>query len=135
MANTSVICTGKTKTLTQNKMTVVAGTVGVHATFVRRLEGHRERTGKEVWSNSNVKDFDVYLANLNTVLPHPLKVLFNSAIAINSTVFEDVDDKSGVPVFIGNKTKLTWLGFARAQRHLGVRGRYRAPVELCSRAP
>jgi magnesium-transporting ATPase (P-type) len=38
MANASVICTGKTKTLTQNKMTVVAGTVGVHATFIRRLE-------------------------------------------------------------------------------------------------
>jgi Ca2+-transporting ATPase len=60
-----------------------------------------------------MKDFDVYLANLNTVLPHPLKVLFNSAIAINSTVFEDVDDKSGAPVFIGNKTKSTWLGFAK----------------------
>ena len=34
MANTSVICTEKTGTFTQNEMTVVAGSVGVHAKLV-----------------------------------------------------------------------------------------------------
>jgi hypothetical protein len=36
MMNASVICTGKTVTMimTQNKMTAVSGTAGVHAKFV-----------------------------------------------------------------------------------------------------
>ena len=38
MANASVICTDKTGTLTQNVMTVVAGSVGIHAKFVCRLD-------------------------------------------------------------------------------------------------
>ncbi|KAH9052974.1 calcium-translocating P-type ATPase [Lactarius deliciosus] len=97
MANASVICTDKTGTLTQNEMTVVAGSVGVHAKFVRRLEENRGRTGGEV----------------RNVLSHPLKDLFNAAIAINSTAFEDVDPDSGAPVFIGSKTETALLAFAK----------------------
>ncbi|EJD49544.1 calcium-translocating P-type ATPase [Auricularia subglabra TFB-10046 SS5] len=44
MANASVICTDKTGTLTQNLMTVVAGSVGIHAKFVRHLEDNKART-------------------------------------------------------------------------------------------
>jgi Ca2+-transporting ATPase len=113
MANATVICTSKTGTLTQNEMTVVAGTVGVHAKFMRRLEERRERTGSEAQSNSNAKDFDIDLANLDAVLPHPVKDLFNAAIAINSTAVEGVDPESGAPVFIGNKTESALLGFAK----------------------
>ncbi|KAI9449865.1 Ca-transporting ATPase [Lactarius psammicola] len=113
MANASVICTDKTGTLTQNEMTVVAGTVGVYAEFVRRLEENRERTSSKAWSDPNAKDFAVDLASLNTVLPYPLKYLFNAAIAINSTAFEDVDPESGAPVFIGSKTETALLGFAK----------------------
>ncbi len=113
MANASVICTDKTGTLTQNEMTVVAGSVGVHAKFVRRLEENRERTGSEARSGPNAKDFAVDLANLNTVLSPPLKDLFNAAIAINSTAFEDLDPESGLPVFVGSKTETALLGFAK----------------------
>ena len=113
MANASVICTDKTGTLTQNEMIVVAGSVGVHAKFVRRLEENRERTDSEARRGPNARDFAVDLANLNTVLPRPLKELFNAAIAINSTAFEDVDPESGEPVFIGNKTETALLGFAK----------------------
>ena len=103
MANVStVICTNKTGTLTQNEMTIVAGTVGVHAKLVRR------RTG-----GPNPKDFSVHLANLDAVLPRPLKNLFNEAIAINSTAFEDVDPESGAPVFIGGEIESALLGFAK----------------------
>ncbi len=48
MANASVVCTDKTGTLTMNEMSVVAGSVGIHAKFVRRLkenEGAGERAG------------------------------------------------------------------------------------------
>ena len=113
MANASVVCTDKTGTLTQNEMSVVAGSVGVHAKFVRRLEENRERTDSEARRGPNAKDFAVDLTNLNSVLPHPLKELFNAAIAINSTAFEDVDPESGDPVFIGSKTETALLGFAK----------------------
>ncbi|KAF8267736.1 hypothetical protein EI94DRAFT_1801308 [Lactarius quietus] len=113
MANASVICTDKTGTLSQNDTSVVAGTIGVDAKFVRGLEKDRERKGGEARSDLYAKDFGIDLDDLNTVLPHQLKGLFNAAIAINSTAFEDVDTESGAPVFIGNKTESALLGFAK----------------------
>ncbi len=38
MANASVVCTDKTGTLTQNEMSVVAGSIGVNFKFADRLE-------------------------------------------------------------------------------------------------
>ncbi|KAF8267743.1 calcium-translocating P-type ATPase [Lactarius quietus] len=112
-ANVSVICTDKTGTLTQNKMTVVAGSVGVHGKFVRRLEENCKWTGSGAQSGSSAKDFCVDLAHLNAVLPHPLKALLNVAIAINSTAFEGVNPESGAPVFIGSITESALLGLAK----------------------
>ena len=110
MANAStLICTDKIGSLTQNKMTSVSGTVGIHTQFVQRLEEHQhERTGVP-----DSKDSSVDLANLNEFLPLPLKNLFNAAIAINSTAFEGVDPGSGTPVFIGSKIESALLGFAK----------------------
>ncbi|KAN0132462.1 hypothetical protein V8E53_009721 [Lactarius tabidus] len=111
MANATMICTDKTGTLTQNEMTVISGSVGVHAKFVRKLEENREWASSDDRSDPNTKDL-VDLANLNAVL-HPVKDLLNAAIAINSTAFEDVDPKSGAPVWIGSKTESALLGFAK----------------------
>ncbi|KAH9159735.1 calcium-translocating P-type ATPase [Lactarius sanguifluus] len=113
MAYASVVCTDKTGTLTQNEMTVVAVSVGVHAKFVRSLEENRACTGSEARGDPNAKDIGVDLANLNIALSRPLKELFNAAIAINSTVFEGVDPESGSPVFVGSKTEAALLGFAK----------------------
>ena len=110
MANITVICTNKTGTLTQNEMTVVAGTVGVHAKFVRRLEENRKWAGNDDGSGPNTKDL-VDLVVLNTVIPHSVKDLFNTAIALSS--FEDMDPESGAPDFIGSKTESALLGFAK----------------------
>ena len=44
MANATVICTDKTGTLTQNRMAVVAGSVGVHLKFADRLAENAQRT-------------------------------------------------------------------------------------------
>ncbi|KAF9231062.1 calcium P-type ATPase, partial [Melanogaster broomeanus] len=38
MANASVICTEKTDTVLQHTMAIVAGSIGMHAKFVRKLE-------------------------------------------------------------------------------------------------
>ncbi|KAH9164446.1 Ca-transporting ATPase [Lactarius sanguifluus] len=113
MANASVVCTDKTGTLTQNEMTVVAVSVGVHAKFVRMVEANRAYTGSEARRDPNAKDIGVDLADLNKVLPQSLTELFNAVIAINSTAFEDVDPESGSPVFVGSKTETALLGFAK----------------------
>ena len=115
MANVTVICTDKSGTITQNEMSVVAGTIGVQAKFVRSLEEYGKWKGNDGGSGPNTKD-SVDLVNLNAVLPCPVKDLFNAAIAISSTAFEGADPKSGAPVFTGSKTELALLGFAKELR-------------------
>ena len=114
MANASVICTDKTGTLTQNEMTVVAGSVGVHAKFVRNLDENRTRAGNEDKSGPNSRDFAIDMSNLNATLTPQLKELFNASVSVNSTAFEDVDPESGAAVFIGSKTETALLKFAKS---------------------
>ena len=56
--------------------------------------------------------FSINQADLNPVLSPPLCKLFNEAIAINSTMFED-KDQNGNAMIIGNKTETALLNFAR----------------------
>ncbi|KAG2068110.1 hypothetical protein BDR04DRAFT_1025486, partial [Suillus decipiens] len=44
MANSSIICTNKTGTLTNNVMSVVTGSVGIHTKFMRKLEDNQAHT-------------------------------------------------------------------------------------------
>jgi Ca2+-transporting ATPase len=115
MANVSVVCTDKTGTLTQNQMSVVAGSVGIHAKFVRRLEENSARTNAKDMptSRKHGDDFSVDQAELNKVMPQSLQALFNQAIAINSTAFEDKDPESGELMFVGSKTEVALLGLAK----------------------
>ncbi|KAG6918647.1 hypothetical protein DXG01_012766 [Tephrocybe rancida] len=125
MANASVVCTDKTGTLTQNVMTVVAGSVGVHAKFVRHLEENSARhnaDGKDdeksdlppaAGERKNREDFSIDLVNLNNALSPALRDLFNKAIAVNSTAFEDKDPETGEQIFVGSKTETALLQFAK----------------------
>lgn len=123
MANASVICTDKTGTLTQNAMTVVAGSIGVHAKFARQLEHnqsrtnvvdkHRSRRSTDSGVSGHTRDFSVDQSQINTVLSPQLRKLFNVAIAINTTAFEDVDTVTDQRVFIGSKTDSALLSFAQ----------------------
>jgi Ca2+-transporting ATPase len=126
MANASVICTDKTGTLTQNVMTVVAGSVGINVKFVRQLEENAERTNADETASPDPSkspaqarerkhhaDFSIDQAQLNTVLSPALRALFNEAIAVNSTAFEDVDPETQQVVFIGSKTETALLKFAQ----------------------
>ena len=113
MANASVVCTDKTGTLTQNEMAVVAGAVGIHAKFVRRLDENPTRAGDEERSGPNSGDFAIDLSDLNATLTTQLVELFNASISVNSTAFEDVDPESGTAVFIGSKTETALLSFAK----------------------
>ncbi|KAG1890626.1 uncharacterized protein F5891DRAFT_896651, partial [Suillus fuscotomentosus] len=50
---------------------------------------------------------------LNTVLSRPLLSLFNAAIAVNSTAYEDEEKETGKRVFVGSKTETALLNFAK----------------------
>lgn len=120
MANASVVCTDKTGTLTQNVMTVVAGSVGIHAKYVRHLEDNHTRTNadqtdeqSEPYTRKHGDDFSLDQAELNTVLTPELQDLFNAAITINSTAFEDDDPETKEKVFVGSKTETALLNFAK----------------------
>ncbi|KAG6844224.1 hypothetical protein H0H87_008672 [Tephrocybe sp. NHM501043] len=124
MANASVVCTDKTGTLTQNVMTVVAGSVGVHGKFVRHLHDNSARhnaDGKDddksdlppSEDRKNRDDFSIDQSNLNDILSPALRDLFNEAIAVNSTAFEDHDPETKQLVFVGSKTETALLQFAK----------------------
>ncbi|KAI8980025.1 calcium-translocating P-type ATPase [Trametes punicea] len=120
MANASVICTDKTGTLTQNVMTVVAGSVGIHCKFVHRLQDNMARTNaneepnvKAEGANRHAEDFSIDQEQLNDTLSPALRDLFNEAIAINSTAFEDAEPETGKRVFVGSKTETALLKFAK----------------------
>ncbi|KAH8100992.1 calcium-translocating P-type ATPase [Cristinia sonorae] len=121
MANASVVATDKTGTLTQNVMSVVAGSIGIHCKFVRNLSDNQARTNAneeagvkaEVASRKHVEDFSIDQSTLNETLSPAVQRLFNAAIAINSTAFEDRDPDSGELVFVGSKTETALLKFAK----------------------
>ena len=76
MAKASVIFTDKTGTLTQNLMTVVAGSVCIHAKFVRHLEDNKARTNAGDERSKQDHDADVEKGTLTesgrsiTVIQH-----------------------------------------------------------------
>ncbi|THV03183.1 Ca-transporting ATPase [Dendrothele bispora CBS 962.96] len=123
MANASVVCTDKTGTLTQNVMSVVAGSIGIHAKFVRNIAEHEGRTNANEpggghsgsapkLSRKHDKDFSLDQSELNSALSPQLQALFNESIAVNSTAFEDKDPMTGEVVFVGSKTETALLKFA-----------------------
>jgi Ca2+-transporting ATPase len=123
MANASVVCTDKTGTLTQNVMAVVAGSIGIHAKFVQKLEDNQARTNageehaedspKPTGTRKHPHDFSIDQTDLNTVMSPQLRDLFNASIAVNSTAFEDADPDTGEVVFVGSKTETALLKFAK----------------------
>ena len=115
MTNASVICTDKTGAPTPNSITVVAGSVGVHCKFFRGLKENSAIADVDQRTQHHERhfpdDFSIDQSQLNTVLPPPLRTLFNEAIAVNTTAFEDFE--SGMPVFVGSKTEAALLQFVR----------------------
>lgn len=122
MANASVICTDKTGTLTQNEMSVIAGAIGVSCKFVRRLRENATRTNAEETEQlestgqavrKHANDFSVDQSELNDTLPSSVQHLFNEAIAVNSTAFQDKNPETGQAIFVGSKTETALLKFAQ----------------------
>lgn len=121
MGNATTICSDKTGTLTQNKMTVVAGIMGSKVEFARDVD-HRD-------SESKVIPFAAAFERLSLVV----RTLFLQSCAINSTAFEGEED--GKSTYIGSKTETAILTMAKEQLGMGPVAEERNNVEVVQLIP
>lgn len=134
MGNATTVCSDKTGTLTQNKMTVVAGTIGTASRFGDRDAPVSKVAAKNHQLNEKEEnESDVSSAEFAKTLDENTKDLLRASIVLNSTAFEG--EENGQPIFVGSKTETALLSFAQIHLGLGPVAEERANADIVQMVP
>ena len=132
MGNATTICSDKTGTLTENKMTAVAATLGMKTKFggdVEPAENSEDINGDD----NNARRGGVSASAFASGLSPSVKELLLQSIVLNSTAFEG--DQDGVATFVGSKTETALLTFARNYLGLGSLSEARSNAKIVQMVP